>query len=112
MQSTFMKTNRFDKRAGILIMALCICIMGDGHAQVIVSPPNYTVTTPTNQFEFQLNGVNTGLLMTNGTDDSLNFSLNAGATYIFSVSTSAMHPMDINTSPNNNTNSRYSGASP
>ena len=94
-------------------MALCLCLAGSGVAQVVISPPNYTVTTPNNQFEFQLNGVNTTSNMVSGTDDSLNFSLNAGATYLFSVNTSAgLHPMDINTAPTNAVGSRYSGASP
>jgi hypothetical protein len=96
-----------------LVLALCLCTVGMGQAQVVVSPPNYIVTTPTNQFEFQLNGVNTTSNMVSGTDDSLNFSLNAGATYIFSVNTSAgLHPMDINTSPTNAISARYSGATP
>jgi hypothetical protein len=110
-RSTLMKKTLFDGKSGILAMALCFCAAGIVQAQTVVSPPNYTVTTPNTQFEFQLNGINTTSNMASGTDDSLNFSLNAGATYIFSVNTASIHPMDINTSPNNAVGSRYSGAS-
>ena len=34
-----------------MAMALCICTAGIVQAQVIVSPPNYTVTTPGKEFE-------------------------------------------------------------
>lgn len=107
---TFMKTTTSQsKQAGILAIVLGFCGVAITQAQVIVSPPNYTVTTPGSQFEFQVNGVNTSKPMTSGTDDSLNFSLNAGATYIFSLNTASIHPMDICTAPN--TTSHYSGAS-
>lgn len=112
--STIMKTKRIIKRIngkpGRLILALCLCLAGRGRAQVVVSPPNYTVTTPGSQFEYQLNGVNTTSAMASGTDDSLNFSLNAGATYTFSVNTASIHPMDICT--NATTTSHYTGATP
>lgn len=94
--------------SGILAGGLAALTAGTASAQVVVSPPNYTITTPGNQFEFQVNGVNTTNAMTPGTDDSLNFSLNAGATYIFSINTAAIHPMDICTAPN--ITSHYSGA--
>lgn len=79
-------------------------------AQVVVSPPNYTVTTPGNAFEFDVNNQSSGdPAQDANVDDSLNFSLNAGATYIFSMSTASIHPVDICTNPN--TASRYVGAS-
>jgi len=92
-------------------MTLWVCIMGIGHAQVVVSPPNYTLTTPTNQFEYLVNGVGTGLPMHSGTDDSLNLGLNAGATYIFTMNVANEHPVEISTAPNTNSSSLYSGAS-
>jgi hypothetical protein len=76
----------------------------------VVSPPNYTVTTPGNEFEFVVNGSSSGQTAVDGNvDDSLNFSLNAGATYILSMNTASIHPVDICTAPN--TSSHYSGAS-
>jgi hypothetical protein len=68
------------------------------------------VTTPGEEYEFVVNGASSG-----GTpqyanvDNSLNFSLNAGAKYIFSMNTSSEHPVDICTQPN--VSSYYSGAS-
>jgi hypothetical protein len=102
-----MKMKRFSGRT--LLLLITPFLGGPAHGQVVVSPPNYTITTPGSQFEFQVNGVNTASNMVSGTDDSLNFSLNAGATYIFSVNTASFHPMDICTAPN--TTSHYSGAS-
>ena len=91
-------------------MALCICTAGTGRAQVVISPPNYTVTTPGSEFEFAVNGITSGQPAQDANvDDSLNFSLNAGATYILSMNTASFHPVDICTSPN--TSSHYSGAS-
>jgi len=91
-------------------MALCLCAAGIDQAQVVVSPPNYTVTTPTNEFEFVVNGESSGQPpMKANVDDSLNFSLNAGATYIFSMNTASIHPVDICTNPN--ISSPYVGAS-
>jgi hypothetical protein len=107
-----MKTNLFNVKSGILAVTLCFGLAGIAHAQVVVSPPNYTMTTPGGQFEFQVNGVNTTNAMGSLVNDCLNFSLNAGATYIFSVNTFGEHPMDINTAPNTDVGSRYSGASP
>jgi hypothetical protein len=104
-----MKTTIIKEIAGVLAVTLAPGLAGTGRAQVVISPPNYSITTPANQFEFAVNGVNTGDAMTSGTDDSLNFSLNAGATYLFSVNTASIHPMDICTAPN--TTSHYSGAS-
>ncbi len=93
-----------------MAMALCICTAGIVQAQVIVSPPNYTVTTPGKEFEYVVNGVGSGQPATNANvNDSLNFTLNAGAAYIFSMNTAANHPVDICTNPN--TSSRYIGAS-
>ena len=88
----------------------CLCLLGVGRAQVVVSPPNYTVTTPSGGFEFDVNGASSGQPAQDANvDDSLNFSLNAGATYIFSMNTASIHPVDICT--NSNTTSHYSGAS-
>ena len=79
-------------------------------AQVTVSPPNYTVTTPGNNFEFDVNNLSSGQPPVDGNvDDSLNFTLNAGATYIFNMNTASIHPVDICT--NANTSARYIGAS-
>jgi len=90
-------------------MTLWIFLAGLGRAQVIVSPPNYTVTTPTG-FEFDVNNQSSGLPAQDANvDDSLNFSLNAGATYILKMNTSSIHPVDICTAPN--ISSHYTGAS-
>lgn len=103
-----MKTTLFKRAAftvAIVLGSACI-----GWAQVIISPPNYTVTTPNNQYKFNLNGVDSGkTAQFANVDDSVDFSLNAGATYIFSMSSAFLHPVDICTAPN--TTSRYSGAS-
>jgi hypothetical protein len=111
---TFMKTTLFDGRAGMLAMALCFCLAGIGRAQVVISPPNYTVTTPPSTgmsgYAFAVNGVSSGQPgQFANVDDSLNFSLNAGATYIITMSTAGIHPVDICTAPN--ITSHYSGAS-
>lgn len=107
--STIMKNTSFPRQLLRSFFALGLFLAKLGHAQVVVSPANYAITTPNNQFEFQVNGVNTASNMVSGTDDSLNFSLNAGATYIFSVNTASFHPMDICT--NATTSTHYSGAS-
>jgi hypothetical protein len=110
-----MKATPFVEGKGILTVALGICVAGIGQAQVTVSPPNYIVTTPPtvaapSGFQFDVNGMTSDLSPTNANvDNSLNFTLNAGATYLFSMNTSAAHPVDICTAPN--TNSQYSGAS-
>lgn len=82
--------------------------------QVIVSPPNYTVTTPAGSgftgYKFDVNGVDSGQAgQFANVDNSVNFSLNAGATYLFSMSSASIHPVDICT--NSNTASKYTGAS-
>jgi hypothetical protein len=90
-------------------VVLCLCLAGMARAQVVVSPPNYTVTTPSG-FEFDVNGASSGQPAQDANvDDSLNFSLNAGATYIFSMNTASIHPVDICTNPN--TSSHFTGAS-
>jgi hypothetical protein len=109
-----MKTKLFNGKSVILAVALCLCTAGIIQAQVIVSPPNYTVTTPASSglsgFAFAVNGASSGQAgQAANVDDSLNFSLNAGATYILSMNTASIHPVDICTSPN--TTSHYSGAS-
>ena len=48
-----MKTTLSKKGAGILAIAIALCATGIGRAQIIVSPPNYTVTTPGNEFDVQ-----------------------------------------------------------
>ena len=105
-----MKSIRLKETAGFLALALWGASLGIGHAQVIVSPPNYTVTTPGNEFEFAVNGATSGQTAQDANvDDSLNFTLSAGATYIFSMNTASFHPVDICT--NANTTSFYTGAS-
>jgi hypothetical protein len=105
-QSILMKATLFVVETGIL----CLCMAGAVHSQVLVSPPNYSVTTPGNEFEFVVNGASSGKTAQDAnTNDSLNFSLDAGATYIFSMNTASIHPVDICTAPN--TSSHYSGAS-
>jgi len=89
---------------------LCLCAAATVSGQVVVSPANYTITTPGNEFEFVVNGASSGQSAQDANvDDSLNFSLNAGATYILSMNTANNHPVDICTAPN--TSSHYSGAS-
>lgn len=93
-----------------MVAALCLYAAGISQAQVLVSPPNYTITTPGSEFEYVVNGTSSGQPAQDANvDDSLNFSLNAGATYLLTINTAAEHPMDICTSPN--TSSHYSGAS-
>jgi hypothetical protein len=105
-----MKTILSKEIAGFLTIALYSAGMGIGHAQVTVSPANYTVTTPGSEFEFVVNGAGSGKPAVDANvDDSLNFTLNAGAKYILSMNTASEHPVDICTSPN--TTSHYSGAS-
>lgn len=105
----YMKAMLLKKLTIFPTLALWSAIIGIGHAQVVVTPPNYTVTTPSG-FEFNVNGTSSGQPAQDANvDDSLNFSLNAGATYTFSMNTSSIHPVDICTSPN--TTSHYSGAS-
>jgi hypothetical protein len=104
-----MKTTYFKKILAPLILTpwamIQVCL-----GQTTISPPNYTVTTPGGEFEFYLNNQNSGLPDADANvDDSLNFSLPAGATYVFRMSTASIHPVDICTQPNNT--SYYSGAS-
>ena len=56
-----------------------------------------------------VNGQSSGKPTGFATNDSVNFTLNAGATYIFSMNTASIHPVDICTNPD--TTSFYSGAS-
>ncbi|MGP8198524.1 MAG: hypothetical protein ACLQU4_03370 [Limisphaerales bacterium] len=94
----------------ILAVGLCLGAAAIAQAQVIISPPNYTVTTPAAQFEFDVNNQSSGQTAQDANvDDSLNFSLNAGATYLFTMNTASFHPVDICTAPN--TTTPYSGAS-
>jgi hypothetical protein len=105
-----MKQALVKNMAGFVGIALWSASNIIGQAQVTISPPNYTVTTPGSEFEFAVNGTTSGQAAQDANvDDSLNFTLNAGATYIFSMNTASFHPVDICTSPN--TTSHYSGAS-
>jgi hypothetical protein len=100
----------FVMKTEILAVTLCICAAEIARPQVVVSPPNYTITTPGNNFEFDVNNQSSGQTAQDANvDDSLNFSLNAGATYLFTMNTASFHPVDICTAPN--TTSHYSGAS-
>ena len=111
-----MKPKSFNSKTGCLIIALGIVLAGISQAQVTISPPNYTVTVPPPgtgiaQYKFDVNGQDSGLAgQFANVDDSYNFSLNAGATYIFKMSTISLHPVDICTSPRL-TAAHYSGAS-
>jgi hypothetical protein len=105
-----MKRLQLKVMTGFLALALWSVGLGMAQAQVSVSPPNFTVTTPGNEFEYFVNGASSGDAAVDGNvDDSLNFTLNAGATYIFSMNTGSTHPVDICTNPN--TSSFYIGAS-
>lgn len=95
---------------GLLAVALWSFSSEMGRAQVTISPPNYTVTTPGSEFEFVVNDQSSGQPpQFANVDDSLNFTLNAGATYIFNMNTASIHPVDICT--NSNTSAHYVGAS-
>jgi len=104
-----MSKNLFQKILAPLILTpsvmIPVCV-----GQVTTSPPNYTVTTPNAQYDYDVNNQNSGLPAQNANvDDSLNFSLPAGATYLFSMNTATIHPVDICTYPDGI--SYYSGAS-
>lgn len=96
-----------------MIIALGIALAGISRAQVTVSPPNFTVTTPGSQDEFVVNGQSSGLPPAfANVDNSLNFSVNAGATYLFTMNTTpGLHPVDICTSPSTAAAAHYSGTS-
>ena len=105
-----MNDARLKVMTGFLALTLWSAGLAIGQAQVIISPPNFTVTTPGNEFEYLVNGTSSGDAATDANvDDSLNFTLNAGATYIFSMNTGSTHPVDICTNPD--TSSFYVGAS-
>ena len=111
-----MKTTSLPNKPWYLIIALGTVVLGTAvvgicRAQVTISPPNYTVTTPGAQFEFNLNGQNSGQPQAfANVDNSVNFSLPAGATYVFQMNTTAFeHPVDICT--NSTITSHYVGAS-
>lgn len=110
-----MKPTALNTNAGYLIIALGIFTAGILQAQVLISPPNYTVTIPATgtgfaQYKFDVNGQDSGMAgQFANVDNSLNFSLNAGATYIFRMNTISIHPVDICTNPVNT--ARYTGAS-
>jgi hypothetical protein len=106
----YMKKSLLKETAGFMATALWSASMGISHAQVTVSPANFTVTTPGNEFEFVVNGTSSGQEAQDANvDDSLNFTINAGATYLLSMNTAAEHPVDICT--NSTTGSHYIGAS-
>ncbi len=105
-----MKPLLFNIKPGCLITAVGVAMTAVCQAQTIISPPNYTVTTPGGNFEFDVNNQSSGQPAQDANvDDSLNFSLPAGATYIFTLNTSAAHPVDICT--NSITSAKYVGAS-
>jgi hypothetical protein len=93
------------RRFHILAFATMLSFPGMGRAQVTISPPNYSVTTPPTTakpsgFQFDVNGTTSSQAPADANvDNSLNFSLNAGATYIFSMNTANAHPVDICTAP-------------
>ena len=103
--------------SGLLIFVFFTCAIEIARAQVIVSPPNYIVTTPViasgflSDYEFSVNGQSSGDPPGFATNDSVNFSLNAGATYIFSMNTDPIHPVDICVAPDVSPSDYYSGAS-
>jgi hypothetical protein len=107
----YMNRSLFKYGPSCLLIALHTTLAGVCHAQVTISPPNYTVTTPGSEFEFVVNGQSSGLPpQFANVDDSFNFSVPAGATYIFAMNTTpGLHPVDICT--NSTTTSRYVGAS-
>lgn len=110
-----MKPTSLNSKTGSLIIALGVALTGISQAQVTISPPNYLVTIAgplTSQYKFDVNGQDSGLPgQFANVNDSFNFSLNAGATYIFTMNTTAIHPVDICTSPSTALAVRYSGAS-
>ena len=108
-----MKTNLFNAKSGILAVTLCFGLAGNcpcssGHfpAKLHRDDPRAV------NLSFRSTASTRRTRWGSSVNDSLNFSLNAGATYIFSVNTFGEHPMDINTAPNIDVGSRYSGASP
>jgi hypothetical protein len=109
IQNGHMKMKLLKNKTVLTAMALSFGAMGFSRAQVVVSPPNYTVTTPASQFAFDLNGASSSAPPQSGTHDSVDFSLNAGATYLFTMNTASFHPVDICTNPS--TSALYSGAS-
>ena len=79
-------------------------------AQVTVSPPNYTITTPSSEYEFVVNGQSSGKTAQDANvDNSYNFTVSAGATYQFTMNSASFHPVDICTNPT--TSAHYTGAS-
>jgi hypothetical protein len=110
LQLLIMRFPALNKMAGLLTFALWSAATWSGRSQVVVSPANFTVTTPANEFEFVVNGNSSGQPAEDANvDDSLSFTLNAGATYQLSINTASIPPMDICTNPN--TFSHYIGAS-
>ncbi len=102
------------RRPAVAVLASLLCASAV-RAQVIISPPNYTVTTPGAEFEFDVNNLSSGNPAQDANvNDSLNFSLNAGATYILTMNTASFHPVDICTAPtpvSSDPTVAYSGAS-
>lgn len=97
-----------------MIISVGILMAGISQAQVTISPPNYAVTIPAGsglaQYKFDVNGQDSGLAgQFANVDNSFNFSLNAGATYLFTMNTTGIHPVDICTNPV--TSAHYTGAS-
>ena len=104
-----MKKNHFKRMLAPLILApaamIPVCV-----GQVTQSPPNYTITTPSQQYEYDVNNQSSGQIpQDNNVDDSLDFSLAAGATYVLSINTAVIHPVDICTDSGDE--NFYSGAS-
>jgi hypothetical protein len=98
------------KMAALLTLAVWSVGSGICQAQLTISPANFDVTTPDGNYAFAVNGLTSGQTPTNAyVDDSLNFTLNAGATYVFSMDTAFIHPVVIAT--NADPFSDYVGAS-
>ena len=84
----------------LLTTALLTAILQNGNAQTVVASPNYVVTTPGSQFSYVVNGQSSPSAALGSGHDSLDFSLNAGAKYIFEMNSALnFHPVNVCTNP-------------
>jgi hypothetical protein len=105
-----MKTHFSWTKAILFAGLLPIFAAAAGLSQTVNQITNYIVSTPGSQFKFDVNGQDSGNAQGEFVHNSFDFSLNAGATYIFNMNTTAgFHPVDICT--NADTVSHFVGAS-
>ena len=100
-----MLTRGISSLAAVMLLGLS----GTARAQT-----NFGVTTPSQSFQFFIDGVNnTGTGQGEAVNNSPPLTLTAGQTYTFTINTASFHPMEIVTSdPSTGSAPHFGGATP